>query len=207
MTELGDNYHGKERVRVAKVRRRPDGVQELVELRVRIELRGGTAASFTAGDNAGVVATDTCKNHVYMLAKTHPCSPPEQFAMDLARTFLQHYDHVNMASIRVEVEPWKRVSGRAGACIVILRKLSSGCGEGRVLCYREYYLMHPWILFSTPYFMPNSGLSHDIARVSCPRNSAHTWVFEGPDFSPSGGSDALPLANWWRAFLSSCFED
>jgi urate oxidase len=123
MTELGDNYHGKERVRVAKVRRRPDGVQELVELRVRIELRGGTAASFTAGDNAGVVATDTCKNHVYMLAKTHPCSPPEHFAMDLARTFLQHYDHVNMASIRVEVEPWKRVSGRAGACIVILREI------------------------------------------------------------------------------------
>jgi urate oxidase len=130
MPELGDNYHGKERVRVAKVRRRPDGVQELVELRVRIELRGGTASSFTTGDNAGVVATDTCKNHVYMLAKTHPCSPPELFAMDLARTLLQHYAHLNMAGIRVEAEPWKRVSDRAGACIIILLDLELGVWRG-----------------------------------------------------------------------------
>jgi urate oxidase len=114
MSELGAHYHGKERVRVAKVRRRSDGLHELVELRVRVELRGGTTASFLHGDNGTVVATDTCKNHVYMLAKTHPCSPPEQFAMDLARQFLTQYDQVHAATIRVEEEMWKRVVDRDG---------------------------------------------------------------------------------------------
>jgi urate oxidase len=115
MADLGDYYHGKERVRVAKVRRRSDGVHEFVELNVRVELRGGTSASFLHGDNSSVVATDTCKNHVYMLAKTHPCSPPEQFAIDLARNFLTHYNHVEAATIRVEEATWKRVLDRDGA--------------------------------------------------------------------------------------------
>lgn len=107
---LGGNYHGKDRVRVAKVRRGRDGVQHFIELVARIELTGGTEASYTDGDNRAVVATDTCKNHVYMLAKTHDCATPEQFAMDLSLTFLKNYAHVNVATVTVTEIPWKRVN-------------------------------------------------------------------------------------------------
>lgn len=107
---LGENYHGKDRVRVAKVRRGRDGVHQFVELVVRVELYGGTDAAYTRGDNAAVVATDTCKNHVYMLAKTHDCATPEAFAVDLSLTFLETYAHIRSAAITVTEVPWKRVS-------------------------------------------------------------------------------------------------
>jgi urate oxidase len=106
---LGANYHGKDRVRVAKVRRGTDGVHQFAEFLARIELRGGTEASYTHGDNRMVVATDTCKNHVYMLAKTHDCATPEQFGLDLALTFLKNYSHVKVAAITITETPWKRV--------------------------------------------------------------------------------------------------
>lgn len=107
---LGENHHGKDKVRVAKVRRGRDGVHQFVEFVVRIELYGGAEASYTHGHNSAVVATDTCKNHVYMLAKTHDCATPEEFAIDLSLTFLKAYAHVRSAAIAVTEIPWKRVS-------------------------------------------------------------------------------------------------
>jgi urate oxidase len=105
---LKDNSHGKERVRVAKVHRGPDGVHRFVELSVRVELRGGVDKSFTDGDNTMVIATDTCKNHVYMLAKTHDCANPESFARDLSVVMLDTYDHLTSATIAVTEKPWDR---------------------------------------------------------------------------------------------------
>lgn len=100
--------HGKARVRVAKVLRRGK-VHELCELTVRVELLGGTDASFTHGDNANVVATDTCKNHVYVLAKTHSMSSVETFAMDLGSKFLELYHHINAVKVDIEERSWNRV--------------------------------------------------------------------------------------------------
>lgn len=111
---LGANSHGKARVRVAKVRRGRDGQHTFVELKVRIELEGGVADSYTSGDNRMVVATDTCKNHVYILAKKHDCGTPEEFARDLALGFLAEYSHLESASIQVEEVPWARVETEDG---------------------------------------------------------------------------------------------
>lgn len=99
--------HGKARVRVAKVTRGTEK-HRIIELTVLIELHGGTDSSFTTGDNSLVVATDTCKNHVYMLAKKHPMSCPEQFALALGRQFLEQYSHVQAARILIKERPWKR---------------------------------------------------------------------------------------------------
>jgi urate oxidase len=106
---LGDNSHGKERVRVAKVFRGTGGVHRFVELSVRIELRGGVDESYTTGDNRMVVATDTCKNHVYMLAKTHECANPESFAHDLSVYMIRTYDHLTSATVTVVEKPWDRL--------------------------------------------------------------------------------------------------
>ncbi|KAA8496926.1 Uricase-2 isozyme 1 [Porphyridium purpureum] len=107
---LGENSHGKSRVRVAKVVRHGDGTQEIHEYNVAIQLYGGTERSFTHGDNSMVVATDTCKNHVYLLAKQHSMSSPEQFALDLADRFLDTYAFVTQVRVRVAKAPWQRVA-------------------------------------------------------------------------------------------------
>jgi urate oxidase len=112
---LGASLHGKDRVRVAKVRRGADGVHQFAELAVRVELVGGTDAAYVRGDNSMVVATDTCKNHVYMLAKTHACGTPEHFGADLAESFLAHYAHVRAAAVTVTEVPWRRVRTAGGA--------------------------------------------------------------------------------------------
>lgn len=100
--------HGKANVRVAKVHRDPSGIQTIAEYDVRIQLVGGTDASFINGDNSFVVATDTCKNHVYMLAKTHSCASPELFALDLSTVFLTEYSHVESVTIEIDQRPWER---------------------------------------------------------------------------------------------------
>ncbi|CAN8065916.1 unnamed protein product [Agarophyton chilense] len=106
-SKLQAAIHGKARVRVAKVTRTA-GRHDFTEFTVQIELSGGTNASFTEGDNRFVVATDTCKNHVYVLAKTHPMSCPETFALSLANRFLQFYSHLDGVRISVEERPWRR---------------------------------------------------------------------------------------------------
>lgn len=104
---LQASAHGKSRVRVAKVQRHGSH-HDFTELTVQIELLGGTESSFESSDNSGVVATDTCRNHVYMLAKTHNMSSPEMFAIDLADVFIRSYVHVRAVKIGVEERAWRR---------------------------------------------------------------------------------------------------
>lgn len=106
---LQNSWHGKSRVRVAKVNR--NGTHHrFTEFIVEVVLVGGSAASFTSGDNRRVVATDTCKNHVYVLAKTHPCDNPETFALDLTARFLCLYLWLDEARVTVVERPWRRTS-------------------------------------------------------------------------------------------------
>lgn len=105
--DLGDHWHGKSRVRVAKVFR--DSAQHrFVEYSVELIVRGGSSASFINGDNSRVVSTDTCKNHVYLLAKHHDCKSPEIFAIDLIHRMLTHYSWLTGARASVIEVGWRR---------------------------------------------------------------------------------------------------
>lgn len=106
--QLGTHSHGKARVRVAKVFRTQTH-HTFVEYNVELLLYGGTSESFLHGDNSHVVATDTCKNHVYVMAKTHPCESPEQFAVDLAQRMLNEYSWLTRVQVIVEEKGWKRI--------------------------------------------------------------------------------------------------
>lgn len=97
---------------MARVRRGATGVHSFVEYDVTLKLEGGTERSFTEGDNSQVVATDTCKNHVYLAAKTHPCDCPEDFARALCRRILHTYAHVTAVNVMVLQKPWKRATIR-----------------------------------------------------------------------------------------------
>jgi len=105
--ELGDNRYGKSRIRLVTVRRGPTE-HNLRDLTVAVALEGDLDAVHTAGDNAGVVATDTMKNTVYAFARDRLTGSPEAFALELARHFAG-YPVVERASIDIEEHRWLRI--------------------------------------------------------------------------------------------------
>lgn len=111
---LASNRYGKHRVRVSKVRR-PRQAQakeerhEFVEFSVDIELEGDFDTAFTAGDNRQVIATDTCKNVVYALAKDHPLDTGESFGLAIAQHFIAQYDQAEKARITLAETVWQRL--------------------------------------------------------------------------------------------------
>jgi urate oxidase len=105
---LTQHSYGKSRVRLTKVLHHA-GQHELKELCVAVQLTGDFAASYTHGDNSRVVATDTMKNTVYILAKDHPLTDIESFGQALAGHFLKTYPHVASATINLTEQPWQRV--------------------------------------------------------------------------------------------------
>jgi len=111
---LTENCYGKHRVRFSKVRRPREGKpaderHELVEASVDVELTGGFDAAFTDGDNRAVIATDTCKNTVYVLAKDDPVDTIESFGLRLAKHFLDRYDHVERCRVSIRETVWDRM--------------------------------------------------------------------------------------------------
>lgn len=105
---LIENSYGKSQVRLTKVTRHADR-HEIKELTVDVRLEGDFEASYTAGDNSRVVATDTMKNVVYALAGRHPLTDVESFGQALAGHFLEHFAPVNRAAVRLVEQPWQRV--------------------------------------------------------------------------------------------------
>ncbi len=80
-----------------------------------IELDGDFVAAYTDGDNSKVVATDTMKNTVYVLASRHGIESIESFTQLLCRHFLETYPQVNRAEVRCEEKPWSRMQFNAAA--------------------------------------------------------------------------------------------
>jgi len=105
---LQNNAYGKSRVRLTKVIRQPQR-HELKELSVDIQLEGDFAPSYTAGDNSKVVATDSMKNTVYVLAAEHPLNDIEGFAVHLAQHFTQKYAQVKSATVHIQEDLWNRI--------------------------------------------------------------------------------------------------
>lgn len=72
-----------------------------------IGLPGGPR--YTNADNGVVVATDSMKNTVYILAKKHPVTPPELFATTVANHFVHTYGHIHSAIVNVITHRWTRI--------------------------------------------------------------------------------------------------
>lgn len=65
---------------------------------------------YTQADNSVVVATDTMKNTVYILAKQHPVTPPELFASVVSTHFITTYKHIHAAHVKVVTHRWTRMT-------------------------------------------------------------------------------------------------
>lgn len=85
-------------------------VHYFVEFTVYAMLESDMAHAFLTESNRGMTATDTQKNMVYVIAKslTEPCTP-EQFALALAKKFVNEYPLVSKAKVTVEMAPWRRL--------------------------------------------------------------------------------------------------
>ena len=103
------NTYGKGRVRVMRVYR--DGpYNEVRELSVQAMLDGDFADAYTRGDNRNVVATDTIKNIVNIVAREELRASAELFAQKLAARCLSRYAHVERATVTCRETKWSRAS-------------------------------------------------------------------------------------------------
>src|SRR5271170_3676846 len=109
MTEvLRHNSYGKQRVRLTKVMRHAQR-HELMELSANIQLEGDFAAAYTDGDNSKIIATDSMKNTVYVLARENNFDNIETFAVLLARHFKTTYRQVRIATIDIQQTLWQQI--------------------------------------------------------------------------------------------------
>ncbi len=113
MIELGPNRYGKTAIRLVKVVRGATGHQ-VRDLTIAIALEGDFAAAYMAGDNSGVVATDTMKNTTYAFAREHLNGPIEQFGRVLAEHFAA-VPQVARAVITISEHVWTPIPTNAGA--------------------------------------------------------------------------------------------
>jgi urate oxidase len=106
--------YGKHRVRVSKIKRASGdnpktALHKFFEAAVDIELEGDFDAAYTVGDNRLVVATDTCRNTVYVLAKDDPIESIETFGQTIAAHFLRQYAHVDHVTVTIRQQLWDRL--------------------------------------------------------------------------------------------------
>jgi len=106
---FGDNQYGKAEVRLVRVTRDGDRHQ-IKDLNVSSSLRGDFADAHLVGDNAKVVATDTQKNTVYAFAQQYGVGEIEEFGLRLGRHFVDDFEWVTGAQIRIEEYGWDRIT-------------------------------------------------------------------------------------------------
>ncbi|PWI76567.1 uricase [Purpureocillium lilacinum] len=110
MPYVSSARYGKDNVRVLKVSRDAStGIQYVTEMTVCCLLEGDIDSSYTRADNSVVVATDSIKNTTFIMAKQHPVTPPELFASILGNHFIQKYNHIHAANVRVITKRWNRM--------------------------------------------------------------------------------------------------
>src|SRR3954447_23992939 len=105
-TILGANSYGKSRVRLVRVARHADR-HEIADLTVDVALEGDFAAAHVAGDNAGLLATDTMPNPGSALARGFDVSGLELFGMRLVLHFVEAGPKVTGARIGLVAHPWE----------------------------------------------------------------------------------------------------
>lgn len=105
---LVDTAYGKSRIRLVKVSR--GGSQhQLRDLTIAVQFKGDYDESYSAGDNTGVLPTDTMKNTVYALAAQHPVDEPEAFGLILGRHFIERNSRLSRVRIDLTEHCWQPI--------------------------------------------------------------------------------------------------
>ncbi|GAA1538379.1 urate oxidase [Actinomadura kijaniata] len=105
---LGPNRYGKAETRVVRVTK-DGGVHRIKDCNVSVSLSGDMDEVHLTGDNAAVLPTDTQKNTVFAFAKKYGVGEIEEFALLLARHFVDSQPTIHHARVEVEEYSWERI--------------------------------------------------------------------------------------------------
>lgn len=105
---LSSFTYGKGRVRIMRVAR-GTARHEVRELNCKVMLSGDFSASFLSSDNSKVIATDTVKNIVNIVARDNPDLETEDFVRAIAKYFFDHYTHVDAVDVETLETKWDRL--------------------------------------------------------------------------------------------------
>jgi len=112
---LVEHSHGKARVRVLRVRHHDDK-DTVQEYTVATKLFSPLYSKvFTKEDNDRLVATDTQKNSVYLVAQRSSATTPEGYGIDLASHLLREYPMLTAVEVVVQEDLWARVQAPGGS--------------------------------------------------------------------------------------------
>eukprot|EP00092_Neocalanus_flemingeri_P045093 GFUD01050234.1.p1 GENE.GFUD01050234.1~~GFUD01050234.1.p1 ORF type:complete len:307 (-),score=97.24 GFUD01050234.1:119-1039(-) len=111
--KIVESAYGKAGVKILHVSQQ-GSVHTIRELEVETSLTLNNHKDYERGDNSDIIATDTQKNTVYILAKQYGISSPEEFGLILANHFISKYPWVVKAKVTLSAHPWQRVSDTAG---------------------------------------------------------------------------------------------
>lgn len=117
MVRLGANRYGKAGVRVVRIGRGEalDGGDLIRDWTVSTSLSGDVADCYLSGDNSNVLATDTQKNTVYAFTQRLGEVEPEEFALALARHFVESQQPISRARVAVLQHEWSALGGHSFA--------------------------------------------------------------------------------------------
>lgn len=111
---LGPNRYGKAGTRVVRITR--DGeVHHIKDCQVGVALSGDLDAVHLEGDNAAVLPTDSQKNTVFAFARKHGIAEIEEFALLLARHFVDAQPAIRHARVAIEEYFWDRIAAGPAA--------------------------------------------------------------------------------------------
>lgn len=113
MFKIVESAYGKTGVKILHVSRK-GGEHTIRELEVTTLLTLDNNKDYETGDNSDIIATDSQKNTVYVLAKQHGISSPEEFGLLLATHFVSKYPWVTRARVKVTAHPWQRIPDSQG---------------------------------------------------------------------------------------------
>ncbi|KAK5580273.1 hypothetical protein RB653_000288 [Dictyostelium firmibasis] len=115
MATLVDNRYGKARVRVLRVFRGPNDYHKVFDFDCRVLLRGPEfSETYLTGDNSKIVATDTMKNTVYVIAQKEEFKSLEEYGILLGKHFLATYSWVNGVEVVMRENQWSRIKTSNG---------------------------------------------------------------------------------------------
>jgi urate oxidase len=106
---LSQTSYGKSRIRLVRVTRHGDR-HELRDFTVAIAFEGSYDTSYSAGDNADVLPTDTMKNTVYALAARDGVSEPEAFGLALGKHFIDRNPKLDRVNVDITAHGWNRIT-------------------------------------------------------------------------------------------------
>ena len=105
---LVSNRYGKGRVRTLRLHRGVDR-HTVREMTLQVMLEGEFAPSYTHADNRKVIATDSIKNIVNLVAREQVEAEAEDFCQAIARRFLEAYGHVERVNVLGTETRWTRL--------------------------------------------------------------------------------------------------